>query len=154
MHNAIEPPWYVTRMPGGVTGKAREGLPMSITLHYVEPRYRRTGGGQAGRAANAHHAMSHRTTIELHPHPPTYINPAKSLRKKEKCTTRDKRCAAPAAGYTLGHRPIYSREVSALTRRGGPYVSLRQSRQRNVYSDKEPHRDVYSEFHAGSPGRP
>ena len=30
MHNPIEPPWYVTRMPGGVTGKAREGLPMSI----------------------------------------------------------------------------------------------------------------------------
>ena len=28
--NAIEPPWYVTRMPGGVTGKACEGLPMSI----------------------------------------------------------------------------------------------------------------------------
>ena len=32
MHNSIEPPWYVTRMPGGVTGKAREGLPMSISL--------------------------------------------------------------------------------------------------------------------------
>jgi len=30
MLNSIEPPWYVTRMPGGVTGKAREGLPMSI----------------------------------------------------------------------------------------------------------------------------
>ena len=28
--NSIEPPWYVTRMPGGVTGTAREGLPMSI----------------------------------------------------------------------------------------------------------------------------
>jgi hypothetical protein len=30
MLNSIEPPWYVTRMPGGVTGKTREGLPMSI----------------------------------------------------------------------------------------------------------------------------
>jgi hypothetical protein len=30
MLKSIEPPWYVTRMPGGVTGKAREGLPMSI----------------------------------------------------------------------------------------------------------------------------
>ena len=30
MLNSIEPPWYATRMPGGVTGKAREGLPMSI----------------------------------------------------------------------------------------------------------------------------
>ena len=30
MLNSIEPPWYVTRMPGGVTGKACEGLPMSI----------------------------------------------------------------------------------------------------------------------------
>ena len=28
--NSSEPPWYVTRMPGGVTGKAREGLRMSI----------------------------------------------------------------------------------------------------------------------------
>jgi hypothetical protein len=28
--NSIEPPWYVTRMPGGVTGTAREGQPMSI----------------------------------------------------------------------------------------------------------------------------
>ena len=28
--NSIEPPWYVIRMPGGVTGTAREGLPMSI----------------------------------------------------------------------------------------------------------------------------
>ena len=34
MHNSIEPPWYVTRMPGGVTGKAREGLPMSINYRY------------------------------------------------------------------------------------------------------------------------
>ncbi len=30
MLNSIEPPWYVTRMPGGVTGTARKGLPMSI----------------------------------------------------------------------------------------------------------------------------
>jgi hypothetical protein len=30
MLNSIEPPWYATRMPGGVTGKVREGLPMSI----------------------------------------------------------------------------------------------------------------------------
>ena len=30
MLDSIEPPWYVTRMPGGVTGTAREGLPMSI----------------------------------------------------------------------------------------------------------------------------
>jgi len=30
MLNSIEPPWYVTRMSGGVTGTAREGLPMSI----------------------------------------------------------------------------------------------------------------------------
>jgi len=30
MLNSIEPPWYVTRMPGGVTGKVREDLPMSI----------------------------------------------------------------------------------------------------------------------------
>ena len=29
-HNSSEPPWYGTRMPGGVTGNAREGLPMSI----------------------------------------------------------------------------------------------------------------------------
>ena len=28
--NLVEPPWYVTRMPGGVTGTARAGLPMSI----------------------------------------------------------------------------------------------------------------------------
>jgi hypothetical protein len=28
--NSIEPPWYETRMPGGVTGTARKGLPMSI----------------------------------------------------------------------------------------------------------------------------
>jgi hypothetical protein len=28
--NPIEPPWYVTRIPGGVKGKTREGLPMSI----------------------------------------------------------------------------------------------------------------------------
>ena len=28
--SSSEPPWYGTRMPGGVTGKAREGLPMSI----------------------------------------------------------------------------------------------------------------------------
>jgi len=28
--NPIDPPWYVIRMPGGVTGKGREGLPMSI----------------------------------------------------------------------------------------------------------------------------
>ncbi len=26
-----EPPWYVIRTPGGVTGTAREGLPMSIS---------------------------------------------------------------------------------------------------------------------------
>ena len=32
--NPIEPPWYVTRMPGGVTGTAREGLPMSINTEY------------------------------------------------------------------------------------------------------------------------
>ena len=31
----IEPPWYVTRMPGGVTGKAREGLPMSINSQFL-----------------------------------------------------------------------------------------------------------------------
>ena len=30
MLNSSEPPWYGTRMPGGVTGKACEGLPMSI----------------------------------------------------------------------------------------------------------------------------
>ena len=36
-HNSIEPPWYVTRMPGGVTGKAREGLPMSIKGGYGIP---------------------------------------------------------------------------------------------------------------------
>ena len=29
--NSSEPSWYGTRMPGGVTGKAREGLPMSIS---------------------------------------------------------------------------------------------------------------------------
>jgi len=29
---AAENPVYVTRMPGGVTGKAREGLPMSIFI--------------------------------------------------------------------------------------------------------------------------
>ena len=33
-HDSIEPPWYVTRMPGGVTGNAREGLPMSINTDY------------------------------------------------------------------------------------------------------------------------
>jgi RNA-directed DNA polymerase len=33
--NSIEPPWYVTRMPGGVTGKVREGLPMSIKGYSV-----------------------------------------------------------------------------------------------------------------------
>ena len=32
MLNPIEPPWYVTRMPGGVTGTARESLPMSINV--------------------------------------------------------------------------------------------------------------------------
>ena len=36
MLNSIEPPWYVTRMPGGVTGKAREGLPMSINACYSD----------------------------------------------------------------------------------------------------------------------
>ena len=36
MHNPIEPPWYVTRRPGGVTGKAREGLPMSINYRQHE----------------------------------------------------------------------------------------------------------------------
>ena len=36
--NSIEPPWYVTRMPGGVTGKAREGLPMSILRSTVLER--------------------------------------------------------------------------------------------------------------------
>ena len=30
-HNSSEPPRYGTRMPGGVTGNAREGLPMSIS---------------------------------------------------------------------------------------------------------------------------
>jgi len=34
--NPVEPPWYVTRMPGGVTGTAREGLPMSIKGTYLE----------------------------------------------------------------------------------------------------------------------
>jgi hypothetical protein len=34
--NSIEPPWYETRMPGGVTGTAREGLPMSIFVLYTE----------------------------------------------------------------------------------------------------------------------
>jgi len=33
MLNSIEPLWYVTRMPGGVTGKAREGLPMPINCY-------------------------------------------------------------------------------------------------------------------------
>ena len=30
--HAIEPPWYVTHRPGGVTGTAREGLPMSTNI--------------------------------------------------------------------------------------------------------------------------
>ena len=38
--NTTEPPWYATRIPGGVTGTAYEGLPISI-----RPRY----GNQAGR---------------------------------------------------------------------------------------------------------
>ena len=61
-HNPIEPPWYVTRMPGGVTGKAREGLPMSINdpfrgLHtrqrkpYVFAELRSTGGLRQGRSS-------------------------------------------------------------------------------------------------------
>lgn len=35
MLNPIEPPRYVTRMPGGVTGTAREGLPMSMCAEHV-----------------------------------------------------------------------------------------------------------------------
>ena len=42
MHNPIEPPWYVTRMPGGVIGKAREGLPMSINGSYADIGIRTT----------------------------------------------------------------------------------------------------------------
>jgi len=36
MLNSIEPPWYATRMPGGVTGKVREGLPMSMCAEHVQ----------------------------------------------------------------------------------------------------------------------
>jgi len=46
MLNSIEPPWYVTRMPGGVTGKTREGLPtvnlqseMNDDPLYRDPEY-------------------------------------------------------------------------------------------------------------------
>src|SRR5205814_3244039 len=28
-HNPVEPPWYVTRMPGGVGGAAPRGIPLS-----------------------------------------------------------------------------------------------------------------------------
>ena len=29
LHNSVEPPWYVTRMPGGVGGAAPRGVPLS-----------------------------------------------------------------------------------------------------------------------------
>ena len=44
MLNSIEPPWYVTRMPGGVTGKACEGLPMSIFIVKSERAVNRVVG--------------------------------------------------------------------------------------------------------------
>jgi hypothetical protein len=31
-HNPVEPPWYVTRMPGGVGGVAPRGVPLSRSM--------------------------------------------------------------------------------------------------------------------------
>ena len=67
VHNPIEPPWYVTRMPGGVTGKAREGLPMSI-----KPRYRTHGpspGTPPRRFPNTVAAPSRRRARQAPPPP-------------------------------------------------------------------------------------
>ncbi len=47
MLNPIEPPWYVTRMPGGVRGAEPQGSPLSRSSHalpsiaanrHIEPR--------------------------------------------------------------------------------------------------------------------
>ena len=43
-HNSSEPPWYGTCMPGGVTGNAREGLPMSINFCSRVLRFERRWG--------------------------------------------------------------------------------------------------------------
>ena len=57
--NPVEPPWYVTRMPGGVTGTAREGLPMSINRATM-PTMGKNGGscehGSIGSDPAAHPA--------------------------------------------------------------------------------------------------
>ena len=34
--NPVEPPWYVTRMPGGVGGEAPRGVPLSQSIRFTE----------------------------------------------------------------------------------------------------------------------
>src|ERR1700731_1987644 len=35
--NPVEPPWYVTRMPGGVGGEAPRGVPLSQSMPLCRP---------------------------------------------------------------------------------------------------------------------
>ena len=36
--NPVEPPWYVTRMPGGVGGVAPRGVPLSRSMHFIRQK--------------------------------------------------------------------------------------------------------------------
>jgi hypothetical protein len=44
--NPVEPPWYVTRMPGGVGGAAPQGVPLSRSLPLRRPCRRAWKRGQ------------------------------------------------------------------------------------------------------------
>src|SRR5271165_2623969 len=62
--NPIEPPWYVTRMPGGVGGVAPRGVPLSrSTGNFLQPKYpdkrrNRERTGKRRRIVNASVASS------------------------------------------------------------------------------------------------
>src|SRR5208283_3448541 len=62
--NAVQPPWYVTRMPGGVGGVAPRGVPLSrSTGNFLQPKYpdkrrNRERTGKRRRIVNASVASS------------------------------------------------------------------------------------------------
>ena len=68
--NPVEPPWYVTRMPGGVGGVASRGVPLSRSLAHLvnttidgEGRYRRVTGLPREISANQLAAAGHQMTL-------------------------------------------------------------------------------------------
>ena len=48
--NPVEPPWYVTRMPGGVGGVAPRGVPLSRSMALMENSH--LFGNEQGTAIN------------------------------------------------------------------------------------------------------